>query len=162
MTNPFPGFNPYLELPAYWPDFHATFINYWREAIADELPDGYEASIGERVYLIEYEPEARKLVSPDVTVSSTRESWVPSTSPKDTLLPVTVPLAVLDGPRETYIEILHRPDQTVVTTLELLSPLPGRTEYLAKRAALHCQPVHLVELDLLRTGREFHLQSRYR
>ena len=37
MSSPFPGMDPYLENPAFWPDFHFTFINYWREAIADAL-----------------------------------------------------------------------------------------------------------------------------
>ncbi len=47
------GFDPMLERPEFWSDFHSTFINYWREAIADALPGDYEASIGERVYLVE-------------------------------------------------------------------------------------------------------------
>jgi hypothetical protein len=64
---------------------------------------------------------------------------------------------ILEGPRETYIEILHQPDRTLVAVLELLLPAnkeqPGRTEYLAKRRALLHQKVHLVELDLLVGGR---------
>jgi hypothetical protein len=72
-------------------------------------------------------------------------------------------LAILEGPRETYIEILHRPDHALVATLELLSPAnkeqPGRTEYLAKRRALIYQKVHLVELDLLLGGRRLPLQK---
>jgi len=61
-----------------------------------------------------------------------------------------------------YIEILHQPDRSLVTALKLLSPAnkeqPGRTEYLAKRRALLCQKVHLVELDLLRGGQRVPLQ----
>ncbi len=53
---PFPGMGPFLELPAYWSDFHLTFIHYWREAIADALPGDYEATLGERVYLVEHDP----------------------------------------------------------------------------------------------------------
>ncbi|MCC7334722.1 MAG: DUF4058 family protein [Pirellulaceae bacterium] len=58
MPSPFPGFDRFLETPAFWSDFHATFINYWREAIADALPGGYEAGIGDRVYLIEHDPDS--------------------------------------------------------------------------------------------------------
>jgi hypothetical protein len=47
MKSPFSGMDPYLEHPAYWSDFHATFINYWREAIADALPPQYGATLGE-------------------------------------------------------------------------------------------------------------------
>ena len=42
MKSPFPGMDPYLENPAIWSDFHPTFINYWREQIADVLPDNYD------------------------------------------------------------------------------------------------------------------------
>src|SRR5580704_5842427 len=110
--------DPFLEHPAYWSDFHATFVNYWREAIADQLPPQYEATLGERI---------------------------------------------LEGPRETYIEILHQPERTLVTALELLSPAnkepPGRTEYLAKRRAVLLQQAHMVELDLLIEGRRLPFQK---
>lgn len=139
MKSPFPGMNPYLEHPAYWSDFHSRFINAWCEAIADTLPPQYEATLGERVYVIEHEPEARKLGFPDVAVT------------------------IHEGPREAYIEILHQPDRSLVAALELLSPAnkeqPGRTEYLAKRRALIFQNVHLIELDLLFGGRRLPLQD---
>ena len=69
MRSPFPGMDPFLENPAYWLDFHSRFVNCWCEAIADVLPPNYEASLGERVYLVEHDPEARKLGFPDVAVS---------------------------------------------------------------------------------------------
>lgn len=159
MASRFPGMDPYLEHPAYWSDFHSTFINYWREAIADALPPQYEATLGERVYLVEHAPEARKLGYPDIAVTDPQNG---ASAPKSrsggvaTLEPVTIPLVILEGPRETYIEILHQPDRSLVAALELLSPAnkeqPGRIEYLAKRRALIYQDVHLVELDLLRGG----------
>src|SRR5262249_46248523 len=127
MSSPFPGMDPFLEDPIFWSDFHSTFINYWREAVADVLPPNYEATLGERVYLIEHEPEHRKLGFPDVAVTD-KESLLPSaggsalTAAVATLEPVTIPLTILDGPRETYIEILHQPDRSLVAALELLSP----------------------------------------
>jgi hypothetical protein len=158
--------DPYLENPAYWPDFHSRFVNYWCEAIADVLPSNYEANLAERVYLIEHEPDARKLGYPDVAVTH-GENVLPTPSPSGagvaTLEPVTIPLLTLEGPRETYIEILHRPDRSLIAVLELLSPAnkeyPGRTEYLAKRMALINQDVHLVELDLLRGGRRLPMEK---
>lgn len=75
------------------------------------------------------------------------------------LEPVVVRLAktVKDEIRETWIEIRREPDWELVTSIELLSPAnnedPGFSEYLAKRADLMAQPVHLVELDLLIGGR---------
>ncbi len=164
MPSPFPGMDPFLELPAYWSDFHFTFINYWREAIADVLPPDYEAALGERVYLVEHDPEARRLGYPDVAVSQGERSAAPAAHPAGpaTLEPVTIPLSILEGPREAYIEILHQPERRLITALELLSPAnkesPGRTEYLAKRRALLSQDVHLVELDLLLGGQRLPLQ----
>jgi Protein of unknown function (DUF4058) len=167
MKSPFPGMDPFLENPAYWGDFHATFINYWREAIADALPPEYEATLGERVYLMEYDPDARKLGYPDIAVThgdSSASTLPSSTAAVATLEPVTIPLTILEGPRESYVEVLHLPERSLVTTLELLSPAnkeqPGRTEYLAKRRALLYQDVHLVELDLLVGGQRLPLQEK--
>ena len=80
-----------------------------------------------------------------------------------TLDPVTIPLITLEGPRETYIEILNQADCSLVAALELLSPArkegSGRTEYLAKRRALFFQDIRLVELDLLFGGRRLPLEK---
>ena len=58
--------------------------------------------------------------------------------------------------RESWIEIRHRPDHSLVAVLELLSPTNKRREhrskYLAKRRAVLRHHVHLVELDLLLDG----------
>ncbi len=159
MASPFPGMDPFLEDPAFWLDFHNTFVNYWREAIADALPEAYEAGIDERVYLVETDPDVRKLIKPDVGILGSELSTgaVSSRSGVATLEPVTVPLALWEGPREAYIEILHRPERSLVAVLELLSPAnknaPGRTEYLSKRNGILRQNVHLVELDLLLGGK---------
>jgi uncharacterized protein DUF4058 len=166
MPSPFPGMDPYLEHPAFWLAFHYRFINYWCEAIADALPPAYEATLGERVYLVEHDPEARKLGYPDLAV--TQSETTPS-RPADaatglaTLEPVTIPLTIPEGPRETYIEILYQSDRSLVTALELLSPTnkegDGRGDYLAKRRALIHQKVHLIELDLLLGGKRLPLEK---
>jgi hypothetical protein len=115
MPSPFPGMDPYLESPAFWSDFHARFICNWSDALADILPEQYEARIDEKLRMVEVNSSRRKL-----------------------------------------IEILHRPERSVVAILELLSPTnkeePGRSDYLAKRNAVLRHPVHLVELDLLIGG----------
>src|SRR5262245_57246710 len=106
MPTPFPGMDPFLELPAHWPHFHYTFINYWSEAIADLLPDQYEANIGERVYLSESDPEIRKLFLPDVALAENPSAnRTPVSGGVATLEPVTVPLVIPEEPREAYIEI---------------------------------------------------------
>ena len=52
MASPFPGMDPYLEGPAFWRDFHATFNGCWREAVAAALPDNYDARLDESVNLV--------------------------------------------------------------------------------------------------------------
>lgn len=170
VASPFPGMDPFLESPAHWPDFHARFINYWCEAVADLLPANYSARLGERMYLVERPVngtpagEVRQWGGPDVVVerrTSAPTATVATPAAVATLEPVTIPLLILDEERETYIEILHRPDRTLVAVLELLSPTnkeqPGRALYLAKRNALLRQDVHLVELDLLIGGQRLRM-----
>ncbi len=158
MPSRFPGMDPYLETPALWSDVSASFITYWRDALIDCLPANYEARIDEKVNLVEVSPPRRRLIEPDVAVSQRESSWNPSPAPAGvaTLEPVTLSLVIEEETHERHIEILHRPDRTLVAVLELLSPAnkeePGRTLYLAKRNALAHLPVHLVEIDLLLKG----------
>ncbi|HUY31723.1 MAG TPA: DUF4058 family protein [Pirellulales bacterium] len=117
MNSPFPGMDPYLEDPAFWSDFHHTFIGCWREAIADVLPEPYEARLDETVQLVQ------------------------------------MPLQEV---RRGRIEILHRPERSLVAVLEMLSPAnkvgDGFAQFCSKRQAILETKTHLVELDLLLGG----------
>jgi uncharacterized protein DUF4058 len=134
MASPFPGMDPFLEDPGFWVSFHFTFINYWSEALGDLLPEEFEVNINERVYLLDHNLR----VGP-------------------------IPVTVLDRPREGYIEILHKPKRSLVAVLEFLSRTnkeePGRTEYLQKRKTFLEKSVHLVELDLLLSGRRLPMRQ---
>ena len=158
MPSPFPGMDPYLEDPAFWPDFHHRFIDDWCEAVAELLPEPYEARLDERVNLVQMSPEVIKLIYPDVSVSKGPLAASPSASAGGTLLvePVTIPHEFLEEIRDTRIEILHRPERALVAVLEMLSPAnktgDGFQEYRAKRKTILLQKVHLVELDLLVGG----------
>src|SRR4051794_2794419 len=110
MASPFSGMDPFLEGPE-WPDFHSRFVNAWCAAIADELPEDYVARLDERVYLIEPDPEVRKLIKPDIAISKTeREAATRSSTGVATLEPVTLPLEIIGGVTEVFIEILKKPD----------------------------------------------------
>jgi len=159
MRSPFPGMDPYLESPALWSDFHASFVTYWRDALIEALPGNYEARIDEKVNLVEVFPHRKKLIEPDVAVTQRwpgRSAAFSAPAGVATLEPVTLDLLVEEETHARHIEILHRPNRTLVAVLELLSPAnkeePGRSLYLAKRTAIIHQPVHLVELDLLLKG----------
>jgi hypothetical protein len=164
MPSPFPGVDPYLESQGYWPDFHGSFLIYWRDTLAEMLPEQYEARLDERVNLIEVRPERLlRRIEPDLAV----ERRGPASAQIDaggsvavavaTLEPVTVPQVIQEEKHETYIEILHRPERSLVAVLELLSPSnkeePGCSAYLTKRNTVLNHEVHLVELDFLLGGR---------
>ena len=157
MASPFPGMDPFLEDPAFWRDFHNRFINSWCEAIADELPEFYEARLDECVNLVHMEDVLKKIY-PDVAVTRKRGAQRSKSTSAGTLLlePVTIPHEYLDEERQAWIQILHRTDRKLVTALELLSPTnkngDGFEEYRSKRRAILKQKVHLVELDLLLGG----------
>jgi hypothetical protein len=157
--------DPYLETPALWSDFHTRFITYWCDALIDCLPSNYEARIDEKVSLVEVVPPWKKLIEPDVAVTQRGPTHAPATAPAGvaTLEPVTLSLIIEEETHERHIEILHRPDRTLVAVLELLSPTnkeqPGRSLYLGKRNALIYHPVHLVELDLLLKGQRLPLEE---
>src|SRR5437870_9501644 len=144
MASPFPGVDPYIEAQGFWPDFHASFITYLRDVLMEKLPANYEARIDERLNLVELPAEKLRRIKPDLAVSRGELSRGPSpvSAGVVTLEPVTIPLVIEEEARETYIEILHRPDRTFVTVIELLSPSnkedPGRALFLAKQNSLLC------------------------
>lgn len=151
MPNRFPGIDPYIESQHGWPDFHARFITYCRDALMDSFPEHYVAQIDEKY---------RDVEEPDESMG-----WKDSTTPfpevsggtVGPLEPVTIPLAMLvrKSRVERRIEVRQLPEWSLVTVIEVLSPSNkglGRTEYLKKRAAVLRQDVHLVELDLLLSG----------
>lgn len=168
MPSPFPGVDPYLESQGYWPDFHARFITYWCDAVAELLPPNYEARMDERVNLVNVPAETVRRSEPDVSIlrrpGRSRRTHR-GTKGLATLEPVTIPLMIEEEHRETYIEILQRPNRTLVAVLEVLSPAnkeePGRSSYLVKRGALLREEVHLVELDLLLGGQRLPLGEDY-
>lgn len=150
--------DPYLEDPAFWADFHATFINCLREEIAGELPETYTARLDESVNLVQMSPEIVKLIYPDIAVTKKSGQARTRSRPGGTLLlePVTVTHEFLEEVRQTRIEVLHRRDRKLIAVLEVLSPFnkrgDGYDQYRAKRTVILGQNVHLVELDLLVGG----------
>ncbi|MFO0844541.1 MAG: DUF4058 family protein [Gemmataceae bacterium] len=70
----------------------------------------------------------------------------------------------LDEETEAFLQVKYRPDASVITTLELLSPTnkegKGRQQYLEKRNELIRDDVHMVELDLLLGGARLPTEGR--
>jgi len=162
LASPFPGMDPFLEHPRWWPDFHSRMLASIADQLLDRMPDAYDAVMEDRVRLVEMpsdrEGGSRQRV-PDVVVSAPRSGSGDAAAATATLDP---PTATVDVPLleteevERWIEIVHGPDREAVTVIELLSPTnktgEGFFDYQRKRYGLIHQRVHLLELDLLVGG----------
>jgi hypothetical protein len=171
MPSPFPGMNLYLESPELWPEVHSRLIVAIADEIAPTLLPNYYVAIEKRTYLTA--PEDSVLIGiPDVVVVSQevqtekeleRSNTLTATlSQPDEPQTVTVPLA--EEVQERYLEIRDTKTGRVVTTIELLSPKnkrsgEGREAYLRKRQRILTSSTHLVEIDLLRSGKPMPMQG---
>lgn len=158
MSSRFPGMDPYLEDPAFWPDFHLEFIVALRNALRQGLPANYEARLDEQIKLIDVSGGSQKQIKPDVAALKRDIHTVAWTAPRQpSLSPITLPLLIEEEEyRDVWIQIRHRPNHSVVAVLEVLSPTnksgSERAQYLAKRRAILRQSISLVEIDLLLDG----------
>ncbi len=157
--------DPYLEQPTMWADVHNSLIPAMRDQIEAQLPEQYIAVITPYVTLesIEISP-TRRAFYPDVGVLQDAGDPPPAAS-GDTATTVaiaaphlTVPAAMHVPTRYARIEIRSITHDTLITSLELLSPAnkrpgaDGADAYEAKRQEIFTSGVHLLELDLLRGG----------
>jgi len=155
MSMIFPGMDPYLENPQFWPGLHNSLIIYLRNQLQPLLRPRYVAAVEERVYV---EGADRQYV-PDALIR--QESKRPQTPGGAAVAEMEEPLVVQSpGPEihESYIEIIDLSSgQKIITVIEVLSPAnkfpgPGRDSYLAKQRDVLFSKAHLVEIDVLRVG----------
>ncbi len=162
MLSPFPGMNPYLEQPVFWPEFHNRLIVAISDALTPELRPKYYVAVETRTYLDDGADEELLVGVPDALILSS----IPAAS--DPLLsssiavavqsrPIQVTLPMPEAVRERYLEVREVGTDAVVTVVELLSPKnkrkgQGRTAYEKKRQQVLKSLSHLVEIDLLRAG----------
>ena len=165
MASPFPGMDPYLESPTFWPDFHDRFAEALSAVLNQNLPQPYYAQLGVREQICVIDDERSRSIVPDVTVQ--RHPWTSSGGG----------VALLDRPRAelseafellldhdevsdevSFVEIRNaRSNHEVVTVIEILSPSnkapgPDRDLYSAKRSSIIASTTSLIEIDLLRSG----------
>ncbi len=167
MASPFPGMDPYLESPDWFPNLHDGLITFLVGALMRRLPEPYYARSRQRVWL-EY---AQRSVEPDADVlhsglgtSGWREvhGGVAVADEVDLAEPVIIPVERIehDPHEEPFVEIHRRDgsDDRLVASIEVVSPAnktvgnPGREKYLAKQAEVLTGQAHLIEIDLLRGG----------
>src|SRR4051794_3376740 len=121
MPSPFPGMDPYLEHPEFFPELHSSLIFCLKEALQGQLPEPYYARTDSRVW-IEF---AQRVVEPDVNVmrgeGPSRLSTATEVGLAGVSTSVIVPVAQ-DEAREDFLEIRTvRGDQHLVTSVEVLS-----------------------------------------
>ncbi len=159
MRSPFPGMDPYLEDPAFWPGLHNGFLAAVAERLSPLLRPRYYVALEQRVY--EFTQEDFEIIGvPDIAVSSTahwsRTGPGPRSGRPRAVLEVEIP--VRQEVRDVYLEVHEASSKEMVTLIELLSPAnklhaEGRRAYLKKREAIFHSRTNLVEIDLLRAGK---------
>ena len=155
MPSPFPGMDPYLEDPVFFPGLHSFLITGLAAALNGVLPPSYVALVQERLYGSIY---------PDISVIQRSEP------PRTTNGRAKAAVALASDPaweieaesdeiREGYIDIVAADDESrVVTTIEILSPTnratgsEGRKQYEKKQREVLGSPTSMMEIDLLRSG----------
>lgn len=168
MLSPFPGMNPYLEDPAIWPGVHTSLISEIRNRINAQAPRRYFADIEERVYVLDQDDPAHRLIIPDVSVRDFQPNEVggrmmaEQNSAAGGVATLVAPVrAAILGPldhTERRIVIRTLEGEHIVTVIEVLSPTnktrgsDGRTAYMKKRAEVLNSDAHFIEIDLLRGG----------
>lgn len=155
MRSPFPGMNPYLELPALWHEFHNRLIVALSDALTPYLLPRYYVAVETRTYLDNDSSELLVGI-PDAMVLTASNSPVvqptaiaTQTRPKQIQLPMPVEV------RERFLEVREVGTHQVITVIEVLSPKnkrsgEGRNTYEKKRQRVLGSLSHLVEIDLLR------------
>jgi hypothetical protein len=161
MPSPFPGMDPYLEDPAWWQDFHQSYITYLQAALNRLLPAQYLARMGERLYVVQQErniyPDVAVVERPAVVPPLTRgEGGTALLVASDPAWVVTIESVEM---REAFVEVRAiRDENRVVAVIELLSPAnkaagsEGQRQYLEKQSELLASQTHLIEIDLLLQG----------
>ena len=156
IQSPFPGMDPYLEAPNIWPDVHTRLVSIIGEQLTPLLAPKYLAELETQVVIDRVEDEPQ-VVLPDVSITSPDVSTV---APSGVAVAAPAPVQVrvpLDAPtRLVSVYIRQRETARLVAVIELLSPVnkrrgKGREEYLEKRRTFLTSPVHLIEIDLLRS-----------
>jgi hypothetical protein len=160
MPSPFPGMDPYLEGPEFWPGFHTRYIVSISAALTRVLPMGYYADVEQHVWLRGDDPDEREpFAHPDALVAHRGGAESVGTAS----LVATAPSAEVSLPKtakrkgQKFVQIVDHPGNRVVTVIELLSPAnktPGEDHenYLHKRNDYLLAGTNLVEIDLLRDG----------
>lgn len=166
MPSPFPGMDPYLEAPAIWEDFHANLAGEIQAQLAPKISPHYIAALIPRVSYEEIIIGERPVtIKPDVSILQIDQQPFSGTATAIAPAPLTAPVVEEIPVKLWSVEIKRTDSGTLVTAIEILSPVNKRRghqaylDYQRKRRTLRRQGVHLLEIDLLRQGERFPVQE---
>ena len=156
MRSPFPGMDPYLEASSIWPDVHTSLMSVFREQLTPLIAPKYLAELETQIVIDHFDDDPQvvlpdvNVTSPDVSAGAPSAVAVAAPAPVQVRVPLDIPTRLVS------VYIRQRETACLVAVIELLSPVnkrrgKGREEYLEKRRAFLTSPVHLIEIDLLRS-----------
>ncbi|HEX6386205.1 MAG TPA: DUF4058 family protein [Anaerolineae bacterium] len=158
MSSPFPGMDPYLE-GYLWADVHQALAYQFRRQLAPLVAPRYAVRLAVTMITDRVPTHELGIMYPDVEVVQPTPSDSAVVSGYEFAIapaPVSVPLAIPVPTRTVSVEIRDAAHNTLVTSIEILSPAnkrePGLSHFLAKRDELRLSAVHIVEIDLIRRG----------
>jgi hypothetical protein len=159
MPCPFPGMDPFLEIPPFWSDFTPKLLTAMSNQLLGFLIPKYEVRIDEYLVL-EHDGYQSHRLRPDVVVSAPPSSYgsIAVAEQTDTSTYTEVAYPDFDPTIQRRLLITSRSSGKTVTVMELLSPVnkargkDGIEQYEAKREELLTTKCHLIEIDLLRGG----------
>ncbi len=158
MNTPFPGMDPHLEHPRRWQGVHNSLIADMQKAIAPTVAPNYYVTTESHAYIVQAD-HGELLGKPDVAIISPIGVLPTSTHVQaDAVDVLEVTLPMREELTDYYLEIREVGTDTLVTTIELLSPAnkvdkDGRSAYIRKRDNVLQSLTNFVEIDLLRVGK---------
>jgi len=155
MPSPFPGMNPYLELPVLWAEFHSRLIVAISDALTPQLRPNYYVAVETRSYLDADGADLLVGIPDAVVLPATAQPVSAQSTIATQVRPQQVRLPMPTEVKERYLEVREVGTHTVITAIEVLSPNnkrngEGRAAYEKKRLRILGSASHLVEIDLLR------------
>lgn len=163
MPSPFPGMDPYLE-GSLWTTLHHSLATEIVRQLAPKLRPRYVALPVERFVMDVAGGVTVTTVSvyPDVGVVETQQQAQKPAETATVSAPLRLATVMPEAVPHVTVEIRDTRQRQLVTAIEILSPTnkrgEGRREYLTKRQRLLLSSVHLIEIDLLRTGERVPMQ----
>lgn len=164
MPSPFPGMDPYIE-GELWTPFHTQMGVAIAHQLAPKIAPRYVA-IPEKRLVVDAPDDLDVVVEeiiPDVAVRRTGRSGPAPAMAMAHGAPVQMETIIAREEPHVWVEIRDARNRHLVTAIEFLSPTNkrgrGRRNYLEKRSKILASDVHLMEIDLVRSGRRLPMKQ---